>query len=153
MNKIASRECMKKYKTRWIKSRRDQWINENGPCKQCGALERLEVDHVDPKEKKYRVGSLWSRKAEIREEELKKCQVLCEWCHKQKTASELRKKWKGNPNFKVRKINDNLIMKALRLYYDEGLSRRKVSAMLGLSQGTLSAAIYSSTRSVKRPVE
>lgn len=68
---------------RYQQERRRQWIAENGPCRQCGTWERLEVDHIDPSTK---VDShIWSWTKARRDVELAKCQVLCFECHKQKT--------------------------------------------------------------------
>lgn len=84
------REYMRVYQNRWLQNRRKQWLQENGPCKKCGTWENLEIDHIDPNQKKYEVSSLWSRKEEIREKELAKCQVLCKAHHRQKTSEENR---------------------------------------------------------------
>jgi 5-methylcytosine-specific restriction endonuclease McrA len=54
-------------------------------CVVCKAKENLEVDHTDPTQKLSH--RLWSWTQERREAELAKCQVLCEECHKNKTAA------------------------------------------------------------------
>lgn len=69
-----------------VAARRTAWIAANGPCRECGGSEELEVDHVDPKTKvSHRI---WSFRQEKREEELAKCQVLCKSCHQKKTNRE-----------------------------------------------------------------
>jgi hypothetical protein len=75
----------KAYAREWIKARRDAWIAQNGPCIKCGSSDKLEVDHINPSEKVYAVGGIWSACAEKREAELIKCQVLCHSCHVEKT--------------------------------------------------------------------
>ncbi len=74
----------KAFQNEWVKNRRLEWIKENGPCARCGSDKDLEVDHIDPRIKvTHRV---WSSAAAKRDKELKKCQVLCEKCHKEKTT-------------------------------------------------------------------
>lgn len=78
----------KEYQRKWLKARRDKWIQENGPCKKCGSYEELEVDHIDRSTKSLKPSHVWSLTEVKRLEELKKCQVLCSKCHKDKTATE-----------------------------------------------------------------
>lgn len=60
-----------------------------GRCSLCGSSSRLEVDHRDPQEKKYRVGTLWGERSFDRLfAELEKCQLLCYGCHRKKTGKE-----------------------------------------------------------------
>jgi 5-methylcytosine-specific restriction endonuclease McrA len=63
-----------------------------GICKSCGSTKKLEIDHIDPDLKSFSVGSGWSRSDFF--EELKKCQLLCSSCHKNKTFGPIRKKRK-----------------------------------------------------------
>lgn len=68
--------------------RRFEWLKRNGPCKRCGSVEDLQVDHVDRVTKiSHRI---WSWTDLRRAEELAKCQVLCWSCHKLKTKTELQ---------------------------------------------------------------
>ena len=87
-----------------IRQIRQQWIDENGPCRECGSFLDLEVDHIDPSTKDpllvgKRKGvqqNLWFWSRSRREVELAKCQVLCHWCHKAKTQRERMKTHCGN---------------------------------------------------------
>lgn len=83
------KEKQKAFCRNWIRERRAQWLRENGPCRQCGSWTRLEVDHIDPKQKVSH--NVWSWRKDKRDAELKKCQVLCYKCHKEKTAND---KWR-----------------------------------------------------------
>lgn len=65
---------------------RREWLQENGPCAQCGNAENLNVDHVDPETKISH--NVWSWSKSRREAELAKCQVLCQVCHFAKTGRE-----------------------------------------------------------------
>lgn len=79
---------MRKYQREWMRSRRNAWIDKNGPCKHCGSKDNLEIDHIDPKQKELSVNNIWSRKKEVQDAELSKCQVLCHECHIKKTAKD-----------------------------------------------------------------
>lgn len=80
-----SPEKMKVYQKEWVRKRRQDWLKLNGPCRHCGSWDKLEIDHVDPKNKLCNPTFLWSRKQSVRDEELAKCQVLCSKCHAKKT--------------------------------------------------------------------
>ncbi len=79
------------YINKLIQQRRKQWINENGPCKNCGSFDNLEVDHIDPSTKAIHTSHIWTREERIRIRELSKCQVLCKPCHQNKTSKENKK--------------------------------------------------------------
>src|SRR3990167_1560748 len=85
-------EEQRAFQKRWMRQRRQSWIEANGPCSKCGSTIRLEVDHIDPSQKKVHVSSLWSLRQEKRNDELVKCHVLCHKCHRVKTSAELRAK-------------------------------------------------------------
>ena len=57
-----------------------------GKCQKCGSTDKLEFDHVDPKDKKYNISNMWQWKSERIREELLKCQLLCSRCHRDKTG-------------------------------------------------------------------
>lgn len=69
---------------------RQEWVDANGPCVKCGSSVDLEVDHIDRSQKAYNPRALWSlaENNQKRIDELAKCQVLCEKCHKEKTREE-----------------------------------------------------------------
>lgn len=78
------------YDLKWRKTRRQDWIDsQGGCCAVCGSEDRLEVDHVDPATKLMEPAAIWSRRQEVRDEELAKCQVLCYDHHREKTNSDL----------------------------------------------------------------
>ena len=66
------------------------WIVQRlgGKCARCGSIENLQVDHIDPRSKKFEVKSRLSYKRIKLIEEVDKCQLLCEPCHKDKTYNE-----------------------------------------------------------------
>lgn len=59
-----------------------------GACAKCGAVDRLEFDHVERASKTHELGYLFTQSKEATLEELKKCQLLCKPCHTEKTRSE-----------------------------------------------------------------
>jgi 5-methylcytosine-specific restriction endonuclease McrA len=69
-----------------------------GKCAGCGSIENLEFDHIDPSGKCFDIagGSRYSK--EKREAELQKCQLLCEKCHRIKTAEDTIKRRDGRPH-------------------------------------------------------
>lgn len=71
-----------------------QWaVNElGGKCQECGynkCLAALEFDHVNPSDKSFSISEAIQRKKfdkELIREELRKCQLLCANCHREKTV-------------------------------------------------------------------
>lgn len=82
---MATKEEQREYQRQWMAKRRQNWIDENGPCVECNSTDQLEVDHINPEDKELQPRDLWSRRKEVRETELAKCQVLCYDCHLKKT--------------------------------------------------------------------
>lgn len=70
-------------------ARRNEAIQTlGGCCKWCGSKDSLELDHIDPAQKSFYIGRLWSCSREKFEAELSKCQLLCSDCHHVKTVRE-----------------------------------------------------------------
>lgn len=80
---MKTAEEQREYQRKWVRKRRDKWLNDNGPCARCGSWNMLEVDHVNPEDKVSH--KVWSWAEDRRNAELSKCQVLCHWCHVRKT--------------------------------------------------------------------
>lgn len=55
-----------------------------GKCCNCGSSDLLEIDHVDPNKKNFNVSEKWSHSWDSILDEINKCQLLCEDCHKLK---------------------------------------------------------------------
>lgn len=87
-NNEKKKAYLKEYQKKWLRKRRQDWIDINGPCKHCGTWENLEVDHIKREDKTMHTASIWSKRQEVRELELSKCQVLCRECHLKKTIEE-----------------------------------------------------------------
>ena len=73
----------REYQREWVAKRRATFFADKC-CAYCGSTKNLELDHIDPSQKVSH--SIWSWSESRRNEELAKCQALCEECHKEKTA-------------------------------------------------------------------
>jgi len=54
-------------------------------CSTCGTDEDLNFDHIDQDTKLFPISKLWSVSRKRFEEEIRKCQVLCQPCHIEKS--------------------------------------------------------------------
>lgn len=85
-----NKEKQRAYCRDWVKKRRQTFF-EGKCCVECGSLEPLELDHIDPTTKIS--NAIWSWREERRLAEISKCQILCKSCHRIKTNKELTKSW------------------------------------------------------------
>jgi 5-methylcytosine-specific restriction endonuclease McrA len=56
-----------------------------GACVDCGEVERLEFDHVDPLSKEFPIASAGTISEDRFWSEVRKCVLRCRPCHQQKT--------------------------------------------------------------------
>lgn len=82
------KNLQRKFNREWCAKRRSEFFNDKS-CIKCGSLEKLELDHIDPKTKT--TNRIWSWSLERRKKEISKCQVLCNSCHKNKTKQDYQK--------------------------------------------------------------
>lgn len=73
------------YQRLWIIERRKKWFFKKS-CKICGSTKKLDLDHINRKNKISH--NVWSWNKKKQQSELKKCQVLCKSCHLLKTIKE-----------------------------------------------------------------
>lgn len=59
-----------------------------GKCCRCFVLTGLEFDHINPKEKLFQISSGLDKPWDILLQEVKKCQLLCKKCHREKTKED-----------------------------------------------------------------
>lgn len=131
-------EYMRGYQLRWVKNRRSAWLTQNGPCRDCGSDQNLELDHIDPSQRvSHRV---WSWSEERRLAELSKCQVLCRVCHLVKTKFELCHRMKGNRNSPTKLTPQQATEIYQRAWNGEGL--RRIARDFGLNHSTVSGIKY-----------
>lgn len=81
-NPARAREYQRAYQREWMRARRAQYMHGKS-CASCGAIQDLEIDHLDPTQKTSH--RIWSWSTERRNAELAKCQILCADCHLEKT--------------------------------------------------------------------
>lgn len=117
-DKVKQRE----YQREWIARRRQEWLDENGPCILCGGDNELQVDHIDPNTKiSHRV---WSWSDERRNTELAKCRVLCSRCHKEKSDTE---KLRGEDQPQAKLTEQDVL--AIRAEYKRGVRGKGLRAL------------------------
>lgn len=75
----------REFQRKWKAKRRADFFRGK-KCVVCGSTERLELDHINRENKKDH--KIWTWREERRNEEIRKCQVLCKKCHIQKTNRE-----------------------------------------------------------------
>lgn len=84
-----SNEYMREYMLKRYHARRANAIEMlGGVCAQCGDIEDLELDHIDPYDKSFSISKMWSVSHANFMRELGKCQLLCNYCHKKKSSEE-----------------------------------------------------------------
>lgn len=86
------KEKQREYQRKWRAKRRSDYFKDKS-CVKCSSKENLELDHIDPTKKI--TNNIWSWSEERRLEEIAKCQVLCEKCHKIKTFNDMMVKHHG----------------------------------------------------------
>jgi DNA-directed RNA polymerase subunit M/transcription elongation factor TFIIS len=88
---FTSKERHNEYNRQYKAARRAEWF-AGKCCRYCGSTYDLQADHIDPRDKSKHIKvshNVWSWSVARREAELAKCQVLCERCHRTKSAEEL----------------------------------------------------------------
>ena len=82
---IKDLEARRTYQREWTRKRREDYFKDKF-CVGCGSKDNLELDHKDRATKiSHRI---WNWSEARRNEELAKCQVLCNNCHLEKTKKE-----------------------------------------------------------------
>lgn len=128
----ADPELQREYQRAWIAARRQAWLQEHGPCIDCGTWEGLEVDHADASTKvTHRV---WSWSSARREAELAKCVARCRACHlvKTKAAGEYVNRLQGTKH-PASKLTDE----AVRVIKASGEGPRALARRFGVNSGTI----------------
>lgn len=74
-------------KARWVQRRAAAIDYLGGACAYCGAVEDLEFDHIDRATKLTTIARASSFSESRFWTEVRKCQLLCKVCHKEKTRT------------------------------------------------------------------
>lgn len=133
-------EAKREYQRKWIAKRRSDFFSDK-VCVKCGSSECLQLDHIDPKTKVS--NSIWSWSKERREAEIKKCQVLCENCHKTKSIEN------GDYSHKPRRgslngqsiLNEDQVEEIRSLYAKGDKTQSEIGQMYGVSRQTVGHVI------------
>lgn len=142
---MGTREEQREYQRKWIAQRRIAWVQENGPCAKCGSWLDLEVDHVDPALKAMFPRDIWSRRQEVRDAELAKCQVLCGACHIIKT----RVNHDGARGSQISKILTEEMVKEMHRLRGQGKKFTEIGALMGVKPDTARSAVNRQWKHVK----
>lgn len=114
----------RQYQRRWMRKRREEFFADK-ICLLCNGVCDLELHHRDPDKKvSHRI---WSWSYDRRNEELKKCDVLCNECHKKKTADQLKVDWEhGTPyGYRTHGCRCDECREAHRLYMNNYLKCKR----------------------------
>ena len=127
-------------KERYHRLKREAFDILGGVCAHCQSTLSLQVDHINPKTKSFNVTrklrSLpWSNILS----ELKKCQLLCRLCHKEKTKSEKSygKKLFGSDNPNARLKEDQVL--EIKRGLAQHISMAELSRTLGIGYENIKA--------------
>ena len=72
------------------KERKEHLVERlGGKCVECGTTHLLEFDHIDPLSKSFTIAQKMTANIELLYKEVDKCQLLCRYCHYEKT----RRQW------------------------------------------------------------
>ncbi len=116
-------ERQREYQREWMRERREVFFADKF-CAYCDGVDKLELHHVDPDTKvSHRI---WSWSLERQKEELKKCIVICNDCHKEETAKQLAVEWEHGTSYGYRTHGCRCAYcrEAQRLYMREYLDER-----------------------------
>ena len=119
-------EKRRQYAREWVVRRRREFF-EGKKCSECSSTQDLEIHHEDPTQKVSH--KIWSWSKQRRDEELKKCRVLCHKCHKEISVASCRVAWEhGTPyGYRTHGCRCDLCTAAHRDYMREYKVSRKVS--------------------------
>ena len=85
-DRVAFNTYMREYMIkRYHRRRQEAIVLLGGKCAKCGSTEQLEFDHTIRSSKTGELAKIWGYKQKRFLEELAKCQLLCNECHKAKT--------------------------------------------------------------------
>ena len=91
VDKDTHNDYMRKYiLNRYHKRREAAIVTLGSKCVSCSSIENLELDHKNFKDKEFSISSLWSCSKAKYDQELLKCQLLCNKCHRAKSNLDLR---------------------------------------------------------------
>lgn len=129
------------YNLKRYHQRKQEYINLlGGKCVHCGSIDDLQFDHIDASKKSFTIGMRMTYPRHVVIEELKKCQLLCRFCHNKKTA-KCKDGYERKPNGE--RINHSKLtgdqVKEIRLI--SNMTHQKIAEMYGVTRSTVSQII------------
>lgn len=115
------------------KARRKAEFFSDKSCKRCGTTNNLVLHHRNPNNKKDH--RIWSWKLERRLEEIAKCDVVCDKCHKQ-IHRELDYP-KGSRTSQAKLTEEDILKIRTRL--QQGQTLQQIADVFGVTKSTISS--------------
>ena len=144
-------ERMNIYIGKWRTARKRKAISLlGGKCKKCGSKKQLEFDHIDPDNKLTNVSKIWTSSEKKFWEEVKKCQLLCNKCHKIKTKEENKNRvYKPSTligeKSNLSKLKEKQVLEIRKLYTMGKISSRKLGKKFNVSKSNILAIVSRKT--------
>lgn len=138
-------EYMRVYVNKRYHDRRRKALSLLGDaCVVCGATKNLHIDHINPETKTMNLsrtihGAPWKKI----ENELKKCQLLCESCHKAKTlvdGSRFKNVALGEKINHAKLTKEN-VLEIRQKYECENYTHEELSKLYGVSRSAITQII------------
>lgn len=118
-----------------------------GKCAECGGVNNLEIDHIDPTTKVTNVTTLWNKSWEEINRELAKCQLLCTEHHQEKSAhegSQTKNRLRGEENGSS-KLTWQLVQRIRKMYADGASIKYQIAPELGINRHTVMRVVQNKT--------
>lgn len=109
----------------------------------CDDVDKLNFDHVDASTKSFDIGKRLAGVAEAKlQEEIKKCQLLCNPCHQVKTTEAGERKNRGSKN-KASKLTEGQVLEARRRWKPGSRTSgaKALAKEFGVSRSTMTMAL------------
>lgn len=133
------REYHRAYSREYYHRRKQELIEMlGGICRSCGSKENLTFDHTDPNSRSFKLGKLLNYSKIRQEEEIKKCQLLCKKCHREKSQKEgsfSKNKLKGSSVWNS-KLTEALVIQIKNLLKQK-ITQQKIADDFKVSRSTI----------------
>jgi hypothetical protein len=130
---MKTKEAQKEYQRKWVAARRSNYMLDK-ICARCEGTESLNVHHKDRTLKISH--NIWSWSEEKRNEELKKCEVLCRDCHVKHHKADGAFQGMLGVTPKSAKLNSEIVLEIRRLKSLK-ISNTKIGLQLKIPRQTI----------------
>lgn len=133
---FADKEQFRAYQREWVRKRREKWFADKS-CVECGALDQLELDHINPDHKiSHRIWT-WAWKRIL--EETAKCQVLCKSCHQAKTLRN--KEYACGEQVHGALLNGEIVLRMRKDYSSGNVTFKELESKYNIKAETIRYAV------------